>query len=46
MPECWGGYVLSPERIEFWQGRASRLHDRFCYARQADGTWSTVRLSP
>jgi pyridoxamine 5'-phosphate oxidase len=46
MPECWGGYVLSPERIEFWQGRASRLHDRFCYVRQADGAWAVVRLSP
>ena len=38
MPDCWGGFVLAPERIEFWQGRASRLHDRFSYLKQADGT--------
>jgi pyridoxamine 5'-phosphate oxidase len=46
MPENWGGYVLAPERIEFWQGRASRLHDRFHYTRAADGTWQIQRLSP
>jgi pyridoxamine 5'-phosphate oxidase len=46
MPENWGGYVLSPERIEFWQGRASRLHDRFCYLRDKDGSWTIQRLSP
>jgi len=46
MPENWGGYVLSPLRIEFWQGRASRLHDRFCYTRQPDGSWQIERLSP
>jgi pyridoxamine 5'-phosphate oxidase len=46
MPPYWGGYVLSPERIEFWQGRPSRLHDRFCYFRQADKSWSIERLSP
>ena len=46
MPPYWGGYVLSPERIEFWQGRPSRLHDRFRYLRQPDGTWRTERLSP
>ena len=45
MPEFWGGYLLRPERIEFWQGRASRLHDRFRYERQPGG-WSISRLSP
>jgi len=45
-PPNWGGYVLSPERIEFWQGRPNRLHDRFRYARQADDTWIVERLSP
>lgn len=46
MPQNWGGYVLNPERIEFWQGRASRLHDRFCYSRQGDGSWEIQRLAP
>jgi|SRR5882724_9027823 len=46
LPPNWGGFVLKPERIEFWQGRASRLHDRFCYTRQADGGWSVERLAP
>ena len=46
MPPYWGGYVLTPERLEFWQGRPSRLHDRFCYARQPAGGWRLERLSP
>jgi pyridoxamine-phosphate oxidase len=46
MPEHWGGFVLSPERIEFWQGRASRLHDRFCYTRGNAGAWIVERLAP
>lgn len=46
IPDYWGGYVLAPERIEFWQGRASRLHDRFSYTRQVDGTWMITRLAP
>lgn len=46
MPPYWGGYVLAPDRIEFWQGRPSRLHDRFCYTRQPDGKWKLERLSP
>jgi len=46
MPTYWGGYVLSPHRIEFWQGRPSRLHDRFRYTRQPDGKWKLERLSP
>jgi pyridoxamine 5'-phosphate oxidase len=46
LPPFWGGYALQPERIEFWQGRPSRLHDRLCYTRQADGRWHIDRLSP
>lgn len=46
MPDCWGGFALAPERIEFWQGRASRLHDRFSYRKQTDGTWAIERLAP
>ena len=46
LPEHWGGYLLQPDRIEFWQGRPSRLHDRFSYRKQTDGTWQIERLSP
>mgnify|MGYP003332039664 CR=1 FL=1 len=46
LPPNWGGFILKPERIEFWQGRPSRLHDRFSYARQVDGSWKVERLSP
>ena len=46
LPPNWGGYVLAPERIEFWQGRANRLHDRLCYTRLAAGGWTIERLSP
>ena len=46
LPPFWGGYRVRPTTIEFWQGRANRMHDRFEYTRQADGTWSIVRLSP
>jgi pyridoxamine 5'-phosphate oxidase len=45
MPEFWGGYRLTPERMEFWQGRPSRLHDRFRYTRLG-GAWAVSRLSP
>ncbi|MEI8291292.1 MAG: pyridoxamine 5'-phosphate oxidase [Verrucomicrobiota bacterium] len=46
LPPNWGGYILRPERIEFWQGRPSRLHDRLCYTRQTNGRWKMERLSP
>jgi pyridoxamine 5'-phosphate oxidase len=46
LPPNWGGYVLKPERIEFWQGRLNRLHDRFQYTKQADGSWKLERLAP
>jgi pyridoxamine 5'-phosphate oxidase len=46
LPPFWGGYILRPERIEFWQGQPNRLHDRFRYTRQADGAWTIERLSP
>lgn len=46
LPPNWGGFILQPERIEFWQGRPSRLHDRFNYTRQADGSWKIERLAP
>jgi pyridoxamine 5'-phosphate oxidase len=46
LPPNWGGFILKPERIEFWQGRPSRLHDRFSYTRQPDGTWKIERLAP
>ena len=45
-PPHWGGYRLVPDRWEFWQGRASRLHDRLVYTLQPDGTWARQRLSP
>jgi pyridoxamine 5'-phosphate oxidase len=44
-PEFWGGFLVRPERIEFWQGQAARLHDRFVYTRAGDG-WEIQRLAP
>jgi pyridoxamine 5'-phosphate oxidase len=46
LPPWWGGYVLAPERVEFWQNRPNRLHDRFRYSREADGAWRVERLAP
>ena len=46
VPDFWGGYRLNPERVEFWQGRASRLHDRVLFARAGDGAWTRTRLAP
>ncbi len=45
LPPFWGGYMLRPERWEFWQGRENRLHDRVCYLKEKD-TWKIVRLAP
>ncbi|MGH7628086.1 MAG: pyridoxamine 5'-phosphate oxidase [Gemmatimonadales bacterium] len=45
LPPDWGGYVVRPETIEFWQGRENRLHDRIRYAREGDG-WRIERLAP
>lgn len=45
LPPNWGGYVVRPETVEFWQGRRSRLHDRFRYRREA-GAWTIERLAP
>jgi len=46
LPSFWGGYRVIPEEIEFWQGRRNRLHDRFQYTRQEDGSWAIARLAP
>ncbi len=45
-PPYWVGYRIVPQRIEFWQGRPNRLHDRLLYTRQPDGTWRIERLAP
>ena len=45
-PEYWGGYILKPIEMEFWQGRANRLHDRLKYVLNEDGKWEIIRLAP
>lgn len=45
LPPFWGGFTMTPERFEFWQGRPSRLHDRIVYTRDGD-TWNITRLNP
>jgi pyridoxamine 5'-phosphate oxidase len=45
MPDYWGGYLVKPESIEFWQGRPSRLHDRIRFTKKGN-TWSIERISP
>ena len=48
LPDFWGGFLVRPETVEFWQGRPDRLHDRLRYKRDANGAegWSVERLSP
>lgn len=46
LPDFWGGFRLRPDLVEFWQGRPSRLHDRFRYTRHAEAGWRIERLSP
>jgi pyridoxamine 5'-phosphate oxidase len=45
-PQHWGGYIVQPQQIEFWQGRSSRLHDRILYTLQPTGNWTIARLAP
>ena len=46
LPAFWGGYRVVPDQIEFWQGRRNRLHDRFEFTKQDDGSWKIERLAP
>jgi len=45
-PENWGGYQIEPHRIEFWQGRPNRLHDRILFTKTDENTWKIQRLAP
>ncbi len=45
-PDFWGGFVLRPQTIEFWQGQQARLHDRFVYSRETGDEWRIQRLGP
>ena len=45
-PDHWGGIIVKPQRIEFWQGRPNRLHDRIVYTKSEDTSWSRNRLAP
>jgi len=46
LPPFWGGFIVVPEAVEFWQGRESRLHDRFRYVRAGNGQWDLTQLQP
>ena len=46
LPPFWGGYMVGIEKLELWQGRTDRLHDRVVYRRAADGTFTRERLAP
>jgi len=46
LPDFWGGFRVVPHEVEFWQGRESRLHDRFVYHQQPDGRWEIQQLAP
>lgn len=46
LPEFWGGYLVRPAMIEFWQGQTNRLHDRLRYSRETEGGWRLERLAP
>ncbi|MDG1121033.1 MAG: pyridoxamine 5'-phosphate oxidase [Glaciecola sp.] len=46
LPDFWGGFLVKPHQIEFWQGGEHRLHDRFEYTKQAANTWQIQRLNP
>ena len=45
-PDFWGGYIIKPQTIEFWQAGTNRLHDRFVYTLQEDTSWKIERLAP
>jgi pyridoxamine 5'-phosphate oxidase len=45
-PPHWGGYVVRPHAIEFWQGRPGRMHDRLRFDRSGDDSWEVARLAP
>ncbi|MCT7941535.1 pyridoxamine 5'-phosphate oxidase [Shewanella holmiensis] len=46
LPKFWGGYLIRPQSIEFWQGGEHRLHDRFLYSKSPDSSWQIDRLAP
>ena len=46
LPDFWGGYRIVPHHMEFWQGGPGRVHDRFMYTLQEDGSWGIERLQP
>ncbi|MFW6371144.1 MAG: pyridoxamine 5'-phosphate oxidase [Bacteroidota bacterium] len=45
-PPHWGGYIIIPHKVEFWQGRPNRMHQRFIYCRQTSGNWEISQLAP